>query len=89
MVACGKERRNNACVPSNDCSSKGDNVVQYADSLVQSIKSKELSEAQARREWIEFRNGEDKDFRNRINSIYQSSSSSVVCNTVGGLTTCF
>ena len=55
MVACGAQARNAYCQAHNLCSANGNAIVAYADSLVQSVNNHELSEAEARRKWIEFR----------------------------------
>jgi hypothetical protein len=55
MIACGKRVRNETCQKQQSCSSHGDSLVQYGDALAASVRSKELSEPEARRKWIEFK----------------------------------
>src|SRR5687768_11256824 len=68
MVACGKQARTEGCALNNTCSARGDALVQYADSLVISVKSKELSEAEARRRWIEYRTAEENAYSQDLNA---------------------
>lgn len=55
MAACGKETRNNSCEAHGTCSSNGNSIVMYVDSLATSVKTHEMTEAQAQRKWVEFR----------------------------------
>jgi hypothetical protein len=43
MVACDKERRTADCAARSNCSSDGNAVMQYADSLVQSVSNREMT----------------------------------------------
>jgi hypothetical protein len=54
MVECGKRNRNAACQKENTCSETGNAFVQYADSLALSVKNKEMTEAQALRQFAEY-----------------------------------
>ena len=54
MVECGKIRRQSYCTQAGGCSAEGNLIVQYGDSLVASYKRGEMSEAEARRRWVEF-----------------------------------
>ncbi|WP_156947056.1 hypothetical protein [Bradyrhizobium sp. WSM3983] len=55
MAECGKQARNADCIPSNDCSSMGNAYVQFTDSLVLSVKNKEMTEAEAMRRFAEYK----------------------------------
>lgn len=55
MAECGKQARNADCIPSNDCSSLGNSYVQFTDSLVLSVKNKEMTEAEAMRRYAEYK----------------------------------
>lgn len=55
MAECGKQARNADCIPSNDCSSMGNAYVQFTDSLVLSVKNKEMTEAEAMRRYAEYK----------------------------------
>ena len=58
MAACGKQRRAAFCAAnSTACSPAGEAVVEYADRLAQSVSRHEMSEAEAQRKWMAFRNG--------------------------------
>lgn len=76
MVECGKRNRMAACTRLyNDCSREGDNVVAYADSLAQSVARNEMSEAEARRRWIDFRMGRSDEARRAARAAAASSPS--------------
>ena len=56
MAECGKRRRTAYCqAPLRGCDPAGDAIVAYADSLVRSVASREISEPEAQRRWIEFK----------------------------------
>lgn len=55
MAECGKQARNAGCMPTNDCSSMGTAYVQFTDSLVLSVKNKEMTEAEAMRRYAEYK----------------------------------
>jgi hypothetical protein len=59
MAACGKQRRAAYCEANrSDCNPVGDAVVAYADSLAQAVSRHEITEAEARRRWLAYRNGQ-------------------------------
>ena len=89
MVECGKDRRNAYCAPTNNCSASGNSIVQYADSLVASVKAKEITEEEARRKWIEFKTNEENELSRRISSSSSSVRTPVSCQTIGNYTQCF
>jgi len=45
------------CVPNNTCSAEGNMFMEYIDTLVLSVKKKELTEAEAMRRYTEYKNG--------------------------------
>jgi hypothetical protein len=45
------------CAPNNTCSPEGNMFMQYIDTLVLSVKKKELTEAEAMRRYTEYKNG--------------------------------
>ena len=55
MAECGKEARNAECTAHNSCSPEGTTFVQYTDSLVLSVKNKEMTEAEAMRRYAEYK----------------------------------
>ena len=57
MAECGKQKRLAECVPNNACSAEGNMFMEYIDTLVLSVKKKELTEAEARRRYTEYKNG--------------------------------
>jgi hypothetical protein len=57
MAECGKQKRLAECVPNNACSPEGNMFMEYIDTLVLSVKKKELTEAEAMRRYTEYKNG--------------------------------
>ena len=57
MAECGRQKRLAECVPNNTCSPEGTMFMQYIDTLVLSVKKKELTEAEAMRRYTEYKNG--------------------------------
>jgi hypothetical protein len=57
MAECGRQRRLAECVPNNTCSPEGNMFMQYIDTLVLSVKKKELTEAEAMRRYTEYKAG--------------------------------
>ena len=57
MAECGKQKRLAECVPNNACSPEGNMFMDYIDTLVRSVKKKELTEAEAMRRYTEYKNG--------------------------------
>lgn len=97
MASCGKESRNADCQKDNQCSGRGNALVQYVDSLVVSVEAGELSEAKARREWIRYRTEEENAFIADMNSQRSQRASTpyippqprqTSCSTIGGSTFC-
>ena len=60
-VACAKERRQAAC-DTGRCSSSSTVVVAYVDKLDQAVQRREMTEPEARRKWIQFR--QEREVRN-------------------------
>ena len=87
MIECGKARRQEYCTKVKDCSAEGNLIVQYGDSLVASVKSGGLSEAEARRKWIEF---VMSNKRHEANMRMQAAASAPrTCNIIGTSIMCF
>jgi hypothetical protein len=57
MAECGRQKRLAECVPNNTCSPEGNMFMQYIDTLVLSVKKKELTEAEAMRRYTEYKAG--------------------------------
>jgi hypothetical protein len=55
MVECGKQKRTAFCTAKNACSQRGDTFVQYADALALAVTNREISEAQARLRYAEYK----------------------------------
>ena len=55
MAECGKRSRNAECAANSACSNNGNAIVLYADSLAASVRSGEMSQAEATRRWLEYR----------------------------------
>jgi hypothetical protein len=55
MVACGKEKRTAACEAVKQCSPKGNAFVQYADALAMQVKSRQITEADALKQFAEYK----------------------------------
>lgn len=68
MVECGKQKRTAYCQSGGACSADGNAVVAYADSLVQSVNRREMSEAEAQRKWIEFRMARADEQQRRLDA---------------------
>jgi hypothetical protein len=47
MAECGRQKRLAECVPNNTCSPEGNMFMEYIDTIVLSLKKKELTEAEA------------------------------------------
>lgn len=90
MVACGKERRLAYCQSDNSCSATGNDLMMYADSLVQSVARREMSEAEAQRKWIEFKQAR-VDERNRLIATIAAgnAASRRTCVQTGNITNCY
>ena len=56
MAECGRQKRLAECVPNNACSPEGNMFMEYIDTLVLSVKNKELTEAEAMRRYTEYKN---------------------------------
>jgi hypothetical protein len=57
MAGCGRQKRLAECVPNNTCSPEGNMFMEYVDTLVLSVKKKELTEAEAMRRYTEYKAG--------------------------------
>lgn len=86
MIDCGKRKRAEKCRAAFNCTTEGDRVVAYGDALAQSVKDGSLTEAEARRRWIEFKLARTDEYARRASSTARTP---VTCTTVGGVTNCF
>jgi hypothetical protein len=57
MAECGRQKRLAECTPSNSCSPEGTTFMEFVDSLVLSVKSKKMTEAEAMRRYAEYKSG--------------------------------
>jgi hypothetical protein len=57
MAECGRQKRLAECAPNNTCSPEGNMFMEYIDTLVLSVKKKQLTEAEAMRRYTEYKNG--------------------------------
>jgi len=73
MIECGKRSRTEYCTKDNTCSGEGNMNVAYGDSLVMSVKNHEITEAEAWRKWIAYRNSRE-DTRQSINAAQEAAS---------------
>jgi hypothetical protein len=54
MAECGRAARIARCQAENNCSDLGDVLMRYADDLEQSVKQKQMSDAEAYRRLVEY-----------------------------------
>lgn len=91
MADCGKKARTVSCAAASNCSAEGDTIVLYVDSLKRSVEKAEMSDAEATRRWLEYRNAT----RQRLATEVASAPSTVAtpgpftCHTVAGITNCY
>ena len=57
MAECGRQKRMAECVPNNTCSPEGNMFMEYVDTLILSVKKKELTEAEAMRRYTAYKAG--------------------------------
>jgi len=90
MADCGKQRRLAYCQDNRNCGDIGNSVVQYADALSQSVANREMTEAEARRRFIEFKTTQAQVMRQQQlqAAAVRAASGPVFCNTVGNSTIC-
>jgi len=55
MAACGRQKRMAYCQSNIGCSNSGNTLDQYADALSASVQNREMSDAEARRRFVEFK----------------------------------
>lgn len=96
MVACGKQKRIAYCdsmppIGPYRCSSEGNQVVQFADALAQSVASHEMSEAEAKRRFAEFKVGLISSHRRdaAIAAAGDSAHGPTTCIRNGNVVNCF
>jgi hypothetical protein len=87
MADCGKRARLAACQSSfSGCSDIGNSIVQYADALSQSVANREMTEAEAKRKFIEFKTTQAQAARQQ--RIQAAAAGPVICTPVGNSTIC-
>lgn len=91
IADCGKKNRTAYCEELKLCSANGDSVVAYADSLAASVHTREISDPEAMRRWIEFRNTTiaRRNSENLQRAAIINSNMPRTCNTFGNTTTCY
>lgn len=57
MAECGRQKRLAECVANKTCSPEGTTFMEYVDSLAQSVKNKQITEAEAMRRYAEYKSG--------------------------------
>src|SRR5262249_37773907 len=57
MTECGRKKRLAECIPNNTCSPEGNMFMEYIDTLVLSVRKKELTEAEAMRRYTAYKAG--------------------------------
>jgi hypothetical protein len=55
MVECGKQKRTAACQQANECTAVGNAFVQYADALAMQVQNKQITEADALKQFAEYK----------------------------------
>lgn len=88
MVDCGRRVRTSECTAAGTCSGPGNSFVAYADSLAASVRSKQMTDEEARRKFIEFKTTLDGQRRQEIAGSV-APSGPTVCRTYAGVTSCF
>ena len=91
MAECGKQKRMAYCTEHNNCSSSGTAFVQYTDSLVLSVKNKEMTEAEALRRFAEYKTTSFANARRDAAIVAAgaaAASGPTTCTQVGNTITC-
>jgi hypothetical protein len=91
MAECGKEARNAECIPNNTCSPVGTTFVQFTDSLVLSVKNKEMTEAEAMRRYAEYKTETLSGIRRdqAIVAAGAAASGPTSCTRIGNTVNCY
>jgi hypothetical protein len=95
MVDCGKARRMAYCQETlKKCSDIGNSIVQYADALSESVAKHEMTEAQAKQKFIEFKTAQAMEVHKIQAQAAAAAAASgpVTCTTTGGaikVTNCY
>jgi hypothetical protein len=89
LADCAKARRLAYCQQATNCNALGAAFVEYADALAAGVRQREISDAEARRRFAEFKLTQMKaDVRLRMQAAAVAASSGpTVCNTVSRNTT--
>jgi hypothetical protein len=87
MAECGKARRMAFCQNNGSCSDIGNSVVQYADALAQQVANREITEAQAKLKFVEFKTQQAQAARQQAATA--AASGPTVCNKTGNTTICY
>lgn len=91
MAACGKQKRTVYCKETYTCSSEGNSLVQYADALAMSVQNREMSDAEARRRFVEFKANLQGGLRRdaAIIAAGQAAAGPTTCTKVGNTVNCY
>jgi hypothetical protein len=91
MAACGKQKRTAYCQAHNSCSDIGNSIVQYADSLAQSVSSHEMTEPEAKRRFIEFKTSQAQaSHQQELQAeAITAASAPTTCSKIGSAVTCY
>jgi hypothetical protein len=91
MAECGKQRRMAYCTEHNSCGTSGTAFMQYTDSLVLSVRNKEMTEAEALRRFAEYKTNLIGNVRRdqAIVAAGAAASGPTTCTRIGNTTTCY
>jgi hypothetical protein len=91
MAERGKQRRMAYCTEHNSCGTSGTAFMQYTDSLVLSVRNKEMTEAEALRRFAEYKTNLIGNVRRdqAIVAAGAAASGPTTCTRIGNTTTCY
>ena len=91
MVECGKEKRNATCQEANACTAVGNAFVQYADALAMQVKNRQITEAEALKQFAEYKTKVLGDVRRdrAIIAAGAAASGPSTCTLIGNTVNCF
>ena len=91
MVECGKETRNAGCQEAKECSAAGTAFVQYADALAMQVKNRQITEAEALKQFAEYKTQLLGNVRRdqAIIAAGEAASGPTTCTRIGNSVNCF